>query len=161
MILASGIAPVRQMLDAGVRVGLGLDGSASNDSNHMLAEARQAMLLQRVGWPGFVSRADRFSAREALELATLGGAKTLRRDDIGTLELGKAADFIAFRIDDIAHAGGLSDPLSSLILRQPTNVWLSVINGEVIVEDGGFKRFALEPMISEHNHLSRNLIGDV
>lgn len=161
MILASGIAPVRQMKDAGVRVGLGVDGSASNDSNHMLGEIRQAMLLQRVGWPSFVSRADRFTAREALELATVGGARTLRRDDIGVLEVGKAADFIAFRVDDLAHAGGLADPLSSLVTCQPTNVWLSVINGEVIVEDGEFQRFDVEPLIRQHNNLSQRLIGDL
>src|SRR5262249_1133304 len=75
MILASGIAPVRDMLDGGVPLGLGVDGSASNDGNHMLGEVRQAMLLQRVGWPGFESHANRLSAREALELGTLGGAK--------------------------------------------------------------------------------------
>ncbi|HHJ05908.1 MAG TPA: 8-oxoguanine deaminase, partial [Anaerolineae bacterium] len=108
MILASGIAPVRDMLNAGVNVALGVDGSASNDGNHLLGEARQAMLLQRVGWPGFESSANRFTAREALELATLGGAKVLRRPDIGSLETGKAADFIAFRMDDLAHAGGLA-----------------------------------------------------
>jgi len=159
MILASGIAPVKEMMDAGVRVGLGVDGSASNDSNHMLAEVRQAMLLQRVGWPNNVSSADRFSAREALELATLGGAKTLRRDDIGTLELGMAADFVAFRVDDLAHAGGLSDPLGSLVTCQPTNVWLSVINGKVIVEGGVFKPFDLSPVIKEHNQLSMALIA--
>ncbi|MEW5961113.1 MAG: 8-oxoguanine deaminase, partial [Chloroflexota bacterium] len=97
MILASGIAPIRAMVDQRVRVGLGVDGSASNDGNHMLGEARQAMLLQRVGWPGFESRADRFTAREALELATLGGARVLRRDDIGVLAPGLAADMVAFR----------------------------------------------------------------
>jgi 8-oxoguanine deaminase len=85
MILASGIAPIRDMCNADVRVGLGVDGSASNDGNHLLGEARQAMLLQRVGWPGFESNAGRFSAREALELATLGGASVLGRDDIGSL----------------------------------------------------------------------------
>ena len=105
MILASGIAPVRDMIDAGVRVGLGVDGSASNDGNHMLGEARQAMLLQRVGWPGFESSAARFSSREAIELATLGGASVLNRDDIGSLETDKAADFVAFRVDDLHHAG--------------------------------------------------------
>ena len=92
MILASGIAPLREMVDARVRVGLGVDGSASNDGNHLLGEARQAMLLQRVGWPGFESSADRFAAREALELATRGGAAVLGRDDIGSLEPGKAVD---------------------------------------------------------------------
>ncbi len=159
MILASGIAPVRQMLDAGVRVGLGVDGSASNDGNHMLGEARQAMLLQRVGWPGFESRADRFAAREALALATSGGAELLGRDDIGTLAVGKAADFVAFRIDDVAHAGGLSDPVAALITCAPTQVWLSVINGRVVVEAGQFLPFELEPLIEQHNRLSREMMN--
>src|ERR1700674_3955881 len=99
MLLASGIAPVREMIDRGVRVGLGVDGTASNDGNHMLGEVRQAMLLQRVGWPGYESRADRMTAREALELAMLGGAKVLQRNDIGSLEPGNAADLVAFRVD--------------------------------------------------------------
>ncbi|MFT5503466.1 MAG: 8-oxoguanine deaminase, partial [Gammaproteobacteria bacterium] len=103
MILASGIAPVRELRDSGVKVGLGVDGSASNDGNHLLGEARQAMLLQRVGWPGFESSAGRFSAREALEVATLGGAAVLNRNDIGSLEVGKAADLVAFRVDDLQH----------------------------------------------------------
>ncbi|MEM7346916.1 MAG: 8-oxoguanine deaminase, partial [Chloroflexota bacterium] len=136
MILASGIAPVRAMVDQNVRVGLGVDGSASNDGNHMLGEARQAMLLQRVGWPGFESRADRFTAREALELGTVGGAKVLRRDDIGALSPGKAADLVAFRVDGLAHAGGLSDPVAALLTCAPGQAWLSVINGKVVVEDG-------------------------
>ena len=139
MILASGIAPVCDMLDSGVRVALGVDGSASNDGNHMLAEARQAMLLQRVGWPGFESRADRFSAREALELATLGGARVLQRDDIGSLEAGKAADLVAFRVDDLGHAGALGDPVAALLTCAPGRAWLSVINGKVVVENGELK----------------------
>ena len=120
MILASGIAPVRDMVDAGMKVALGVDGSASNDGNHMLGEARQAMLLQRVGWPGFEAKADRFSARDALELATLGGARVLRReDDIGSLEVGKSADLVAFRIDGLQHAGGQNDPVASLMTCAP------------------------------------------
>jgi cytosine/adenosine deaminase-related metal-dependent hydrolase len=158
MILASGIAPIREMLDNKMRVGLGLDGSASNDGNHMLGEARQAMLLQRVGWPGFESRADRLSAREALELATRGGAQVLRRDDIGSLEPGKAADFVAFRIDDLAHAGGLSDPVASLVTCGPTQVWLSVINGQVIVSDGELRTVELGPLIEQHNRISRSML---
>ena len=115
MIRASGIAPIRAMVDAGGRIGLGVDGSASNDGNHMLGEARQAMLLQRVGWPGFESRADRMSAREALSLATRGGASMLARDDIGSLAPGMAAGRVAFRIDDLAHAGALGDPVAALL----------------------------------------------
>ncbi len=158
MILASGIAPVREMLDAGVNVALGVDGSASNDGNHLLGEARQAMLLQRVGWPGFESRANRFTAREALELATLGGANVLRRPDIGSLETGKAADFIAFRMDDLAHAGGLADPVASLVTCTPAAVWLSVINGKIIVEDGVLLTLDLGPTIERHNRISRQML---
>jgi cytosine/adenosine deaminase-related metal-dependent hydrolase len=158
MILASGIAPVREMVDRQVRVGLGVDGSASNDGNHMLAEARLAMLLQRVGWPGFESRADRFTAREALELATTGGARVLRRDDIGVLAEGMAADLVAFRVDDLAHAGGQSDPVAALLTCSPAQVWLSVINGQIIVEDGRFLPFDLAPLVETHNRLSLEMI---
>jgi cytosine/adenosine deaminase-related metal-dependent hydrolase len=158
MLLASGIAPVRHMLDKKVRIGLGVDGSASNDGNHMLGEARQAMLLQRVGWPGFESRADRLTAREALALATLGGAKVLRRDDIGLLAPGMAADFVAFRVDDLTHAGALSDPVAALLTCAPSQVWFSVINGRVVVEDGEFLPFDLHPVIERHNQLSREMM---
>lgn len=158
MLLASGIAPVREMLDKKVRVGLGVDGSASNDGNHMLGEARQALLLQRVGWPGFESHADRLTAREALALATTGGAKVLRRDDIGRLIPGNAADFVAFRVDDLPHAGSLSDPVAALLTCAPPRVWLSVINGRVVVEDGQFLPFELQPVIETHNRLSREMM---
>jgi cytosine/adenosine deaminase-related metal-dependent hydrolase len=157
MILASGIAPIREMVDRQVRVGLGVDGSASNDGNHLLAEARQAMLLQRVGWPGFESRADRFTARETLELATLGGAAVLRRDDIGVLAAGKAADIVAFRVDDLAHAGSLADPVAALLTCAPAQAWLSVINGQVVVEAGQFLPFELGPVIEAHNRISREM----
>jgi cytosine/adenosine deaminase-related metal-dependent hydrolase len=158
MILASGIAPVRSMRDHGVKVGLGVDGSASNDGNHMLGEVRQAALLQRVGWPGFESRADRMSAREALELATLGGAGVLQRDDIGCLEPGKAADIIAFRIDDIEHAGALGDPVAALVTCTPTRAWLSVINGRIVVEDGLLAGVDLPQLAASHNAISHDLL---
>ena len=158
MILASGIAPVRDMLDAGVKVALGVDGSASNDGNHMLAEARQAMLLQRVGWPGFESRGDRMSAREALELVTLGGAKVLQRNDIGSLKPGNAADLVAFRIDGLEHAGGQSDLVASLLTCAPGRAWLSVINGRVVVEDGTLQGIELGPLIERHNMIGRGML---
>ncbi len=158
MILASGIAPVRQMVDRGVRVGLGVDGSASNDGNHLLGEARQAMLLQRVGWPGFESNANRFSVREALELATIGGARVLQRDDIGSLEPGKAADVVAFRIDDLAHAGALGDSVAALLTCAPGTVWLSVINGKVVVEDHQLVGMDLSGLIKKHNAISKGML---
>jgi 8-oxoguanine deaminase len=159
MILASGIAPVRAMRDAGVKVGLGVDGSASNDGNHLLGEARQAMLLQRVGWPGFESRADRFSAREALELGTLGGASLLGRNDIGSLEPGKAADLVAFRVDGLECAGALHDPVAALLTTMPGRAWLSVINGRIRVEGGQLVDVDMAPFIERHNVLSRVLIA--
>ena len=158
MILASGIAPVRAMLDAGVKVALGVDGSASNDGNHMLGEARQAMLLQRVGWPGFESRGDRFTAREALELATLGGAKVLQRNDIGSLEPGNAADLVAFRVDGLAHAGGQSDSVASLLTCAPGRAWLSVINGRVVVEQGELRDVEMGALVERHNRVARGLL---
>jgi len=158
MILASGIAPVRQMLDRGVIVGLGVDGSASNDGNHLLGESRQAMLLQRVGWPGFDSWAHRLTAREALEMATLGGSRLLRRDDIGSLEVGKAADVVAFRVDDLGHAGGRSDPLAALVTCAPARAWLSMINGRVVVEDGELRTVDLPPLVEQHNRVSARIL---
>jgi cytosine/adenosine deaminase-related metal-dependent hydrolase len=158
MILASGIAPVRAMLDQGVKVGLGVDGSASNDCNHLLGEARQAMLLQRVGWPGFESRADRVSAREALEMATLGGARVLGRDDIGSLETGKAADLVAFRVDDIHHSGAGGDPVAGLVTCLPATAWLSVIDGRVVVEGGALAHCDVADLAARHAAASRRLL---
>ncbi len=157
MILASGIAPVRAMVDAGVRVGLGVDGSASNDGNHMLGEARQAMLLQRVGWPGFESRADRFSAREALELATLGGASMLGRDDLGSLQPGMAADMVAFRVDGLEHAGAQGDPVAALLTCSPGRAWCSVINGRVVVDEGQLVGVDVPQLVGRHKVASRRL----
>jgi 8-oxoguanine deaminase len=158
MILASGIAPVREMCDRGVRVGLGVDGSASNDANQLLGEARQAMLLQRVGWPGFESRADRFSAREALEIATLGGAAVLGRDDIGSLEPGKAADLVAYRIDDLQHAGAGGDRVAGLLTCAPVNVWCSIINGRIVVQKGEITGLDLPELIKQHNQQAERLL---
>ncbi len=161
MILASGIAPIREMCDAEVRVGLGADGSASNDGNHLLGEARQAMLLQRVGWPGFESNAGRFSAREALELATLGGADVLNRDDIGSLEVGKAADLVSFRVDDMQHAGSLGDPVAALLTCAPGRVWHSMINGQTVVEGGEIPGLDIDALVEQHNQISQRMLAKV
>ncbi len=154
MRLASGIAPVKVMRQVGVPVGLGVDGSASNDSSHMLAEARQALLLQRVGGDPAA-----LSAHDALEMATLGGARVLGRDDIGALAPNMAADFIGFRLERLAYAGALHDPLAALIFCAPQNVDLSVINGEVIVEDGELGRLDLASIVRRHNEISRTMVN--
>jgi 8-oxoguanine deaminase len=153
MRLASGIAPVRAMRDAGVHVGLGVDGSASNDSGHMLAEARHAMLLQRV--PGNPAA---LGAAEALELATLGGAAVLGRDDIGALAPGMAADFIGYRSERVEFAGALHDPLAALVFCTPPNVDMSVINGLPRVVDGQIVGLDLPALVRRHNAISRALV---
>jgi 8-oxoguanine deaminase len=153
MRLASGIAPVRAMLDAGVHVGLGVDGSASNDSSHLLAEARQALLLQRVGF-GVAA----MTAREALELATRGGAAVLGRDDIGHLAPGMAADIVAFDLDQLGFAGGEHDPLAALVLCAPAHADLSIIHGRVVIRDGQLTTIDLLPIAERHRALARALV---
>jgi len=152
MRLASGIAPIRKMVDAGVPVGLGVDGSASNDGAHMLGEVRQAMLLQRVGFGP-----DAMTARQALELATLGGAKVLNRDDIGALKPGMSADIVMFKLDQIGFAGALHDPVAALVFCTPANVNYSIINGKVVVKDGILQTIDLPLVIERHNQLAANL----
>ena len=154
MRLASGIAPIRRMRDAGVPVGIGVDGSASNDAGHLLAEARQALLLQRVGFGP-----DAMSAREALELATRGGARVLGRDDIGALAPGMAADFVAFDMSNVGYAGGLADPVAALLFCAPQDVQWSVIHGRVIVRNGQLTTLDLPDHVERHNALSRALAG--
>ncbi len=153
MRLGSGICRVRDMLDAGVKVAIGVDGSASNDVSHVMSEARMAMLLQRVK-----GGASAFSVQEALELATLGGAAVLGRDDIGQLEKGKAADFIGVDLNTLSMAGGaIHDPLGALLLCNVDRVSLSVINGQVVVKDGQFLGFGLKKHIVRHNEIAREM----
>lgn len=154
MRLASGIAPLRAMLDAHVPVGLGVDGSASNDGSHLLAEARQAMLLQRVqGDPRALT------AREALETATLGGAAVLGRDDIGALAPGMAADFVAYDLGAPTYAGGaVHDPLAAIVFCQPQNVDLAVVGGRVLVEQGHHVSIDVPLLVEQHNRAARALL---
>jgi cytosine/adenosine deaminase-related metal-dependent hydrolase len=153
MRLASGIAPIHSLWEAGARLGLGVDGSASNDSSHLLSEARQALLLQRVtGNPAALT------AREALWLATRGGAATLGRDDIGYLAPGMAADFIGYRLDTLDLAGGaVHDPLAALVFCHPPRVDLSVINGRVRVQQQQLLDVDLPVLIERHNAIARAL----
>ncbi|RXZ45468.1 8-oxoguanine deaminase [Crenobacter cavernae] len=155
MRLASGIAPIRDMLDAGVKVGIGVDGSASNDGGQMLNEVRQAMLLQRVG------RLDpaAMSAREAIEMATRGGAGVLNRDDIGQLAPGFAADFIAFDLNELDFAGGWHDPVAALLFCASTKVSWSFINGRAVVREGELTTVPLRNLVRHHNLLSRQLVN--
>ncbi|AIU25365.1 hydroxydechloroatrazine ethylaminohydrolase [Pandoraea pnomenusa] len=152
MRLASGIAPIRRMRDAGVPVGLGVDGSASNDAGNMINEARQALLLQRVGFGP-----DAMTAREALEIATLGGARVLGRDDIGRLAPGMAADFVAFDTRGIGMAGGLHDPVAALVFCNPGQAAYSVVNGRVVVREGRLATLDLPSLVTRHNALARQL----
>jgi 8-oxoguanine deaminase len=154
MRLGSGIAPVRAMRDAGVTVGLGVDGSASNDGGHMLGEARQAMLLQRVA-----KGPTAMAAREALALATRGGAKVLGRDDIGALAPGMAADFVAFDTRALGFAGSGHDPVAALLFCTPARVALSVINGRVVVREGRLLTLDLIRIVATHNRFACDLVG--
>lgn len=153
MRLASGIAPLRALRQAGARVGLGVDGSASNDGSHLLAEARQALLLHRVmGDPAALT------AHEAIWLATRGGAAVLGRDDIGMLAPGMAADIVGYRLDTLALAGGaVHDPLAALVFCQPPNVDLSVINGRVRVQDGRLLALDQQALVARHNAIATAL----
>ncbi len=154
MRLGSGIAPVVEMLKAGVKVGLAVDGSASNDSSNMLGEARQALLLQRVRYG-----ADSISAEEVLEMATRGGARVLGREDIGSLEPGKAADFIGIRLERLEYAGAsVHDPVASLVFCSPVKVDLAVVNGRVVVEDGELLTVDLEEIVRRHNAIARKMV---
>jgi cytosine/adenosine deaminase-related metal-dependent hydrolase len=155
MRLGAGIAPVLAQQKAGMRVGLGVDGSASNDGSHMLDETRHAMLLQRVA-----HGAGALGARGALRMATRGGASVLGRDDVGHLAPGMAADFIGVRVDGLATAGGaVHDPLASLLFCRLGNVDLSIVNGKVRVRDGNLVDVDLPKLVERHNHLALELVG--
>jgi cytosine/adenosine deaminase-related metal-dependent hydrolase len=153
MRLASGIPQVGSWRASGMRVGLGVDGSASNDGSHLLAEARMAMLLQRVGGDPAA-----LSAREALHLATRGGAEVLGRDDIGYLAPGMMADIIGIRIDTLPYAGAaVHDPIAALVFSQPQNVDFSMINGEVRVSEGHIVDLDLPALVAHQNRVAIDL----
>jgi cytosine/adenosine deaminase-related metal-dependent hydrolase len=169
MRLASGIAPLKKYLAAGVKVGLGVDGSASNDSSNMLMEVRQAMLLARLQLgllpqdgslpTSHPSRAHEWmTAREALEVATLGGASVLGRDDIGSLEPGKCADFFSLNLNAIGYAGALHDPVAAVVFCAPQKAEYTVIHGRTIVKNGEVVTLDIGKAIETHNRCAREIM---
>jgi 8-oxoguanine deaminase len=173
MRLASGIAPVQDYRAAGVPVGLGVDGSASNDSSALLAEVRQAMLLARLkmglrppeGPVTDLSTSDParatewMTARQALELGTRGGAAVLGRTDIGSLEPGKRADFFTLDLDTIGYAGGLADPVAAVVFCAPQRARHTVVEGRPVVADGKIVTLDIAPVVAEHNRHAAELAG--
>lgn len=159
MRLASGIAPVRGYLAAGVPIGIGVDGSASNDSSHLLAEARQALLLVRLAAAPSLEGGDLLGTRTVLELATRGGAAVLGRDDIGVLEAGRCADFAAISIDRLEYAGALHDPVAAAVLCAPVGVDRCVVGGRTIVEEGRLVTVETAPLVERHNRLASELVA--
>jgi 8-oxoguanine deaminase len=176
MRLASGIAPIRKMLNAGVPVGLGVDGSASNDAAHMVNEARQALLLARVGramqppetrigangerqtFFGCDLGPAEMTARDALTMATRGSAQVLGRSDIGYLGVGMCADLALFDLNTLAFAGGaVHDPIGALLLCASPQAAYTVVNGRVVVREGQLTTLELAPLIERHNVLARQL----
>src|SRR5688572_1296836 len=178
MRLASGIAPVKEYRAAGVNVGLGVDGSASNDGSHLLAEVRNAMLLSRVkegitgfsaspspspagrGMPEGQGEGNRklMTAREALYLGTRGGAAVVGRNDIGSLEAGKCADFFAINLNRIGYAG-MHDPVAAVVFGQPANVDYTVVGGKFIVKEGRLVTADEQKLIEKHNKAAKRLLA--
>jgi cytosine/adenosine deaminase-related metal-dependent hydrolase len=175
MRLASGIAPVKQYLDAGVKTGLGVDGSASNDGSNLLVEVREGMLLARLklglrppeGPESQLSTSDPrrakewMTAREALEIATRGGAAVLGRSDIGSLEPGKCADFFTLDLNSLGYAGGLSDPVAAVVFCAPQRARHTVVGGRLIVDNGEITTLDIAPVIAEHNRNAARLAAVV
>jgi 8-oxoguanine deaminase len=164
MRLASGIAPIREYLAAGVNVGLGVDGSASNDGSHLLAEVRQAMLLSRLreGITGFSLSNDPsrklMTARDALRLGTNGGAAVLGRKDIGSLEPGKCADFFAINLNRLDYAGALHDSVSAVVFCQPVRVDYTAVGGKFIVKEGQLVTVDERKLVEKHNQAAKRLV---
>ena len=163
MRLASGIAPIKQYRTAGVNVGLGVDGSASNDGSHLLAEVRNAMLVARLkeGITGYSLSNDPnrklMTARESLYLGTRGGAAVIGRSDIGSLEAGKCADFFAINLKRIEYAG-MHDPVAAIVFGQPVRVDYTVVGGKFIVKEGQLVTADEEKVIEKHNKAAKRLL---
>jgi cytosine/adenosine deaminase-related metal-dependent hydrolase len=177
MRLGSGIAPVKKYLEAGVRVGLGVDGSASNDSSNMLQEVRAAFLLARLRMglrppegpakymhlsQSHPKRSNEWmTAREALELATLGGARVLGRGDIGAIAEGMCADFFSLDLHTVDFAGALHDPVAAVVFCAPQKARYTVVNGRVVVDQGRIATVDMMPVVEQHNRWSLGIANEV
>jgi 8-oxoguanine deaminase len=165
MRLASGIAQVMEMIRFGVRVGIGVDGSASNDGSHILEEVRQAMLVARLkaGLEGASLSGEGaptlMTARQALELATRGSASVLGRNDLGSLEPGKCADFFAIKLDRLGYAGALHDPVAAVVFCAPQNVDYTVVGGKFVVKEGQLVTLDLPLLVEKHNKAAQRLVN--
>lgn len=155
MRLGSGIAPVTVMKQTNMRIGIGVDGSASNDTNSFIGEVRLATLLQRVKYG-----ADALTSREALAMASMGGARVLRMDsDIGSIEVGKAADLIMWDLDTLEFAGGLHDPFTAPVLCDAKQVSLNMVNGRVLIENGQFTNIDVRALVARQNAIAAHLMA--
>jgi cytosine/adenosine deaminase-related metal-dependent hydrolase len=159
MRIASGIAPILGYLEAGVRVGLGVDGSASNDTSNLLAEARQALLLNRLAVAPGIGEGPQLTTRQALEIATIGGAAVLGRDDIGSLAAGKAADFFAIDLNQIGYSGSW-DPVAAVVLSHPATVAHTYVGGRPVVSDGQLVGVDERTVIEAHQAATDRLMAE-
>ena len=159
MRLASGIAPVRDYISQGVRLGIGVDGSASNDGNHLIGEARQAMLLARLAAAPSLHGGDLLTARDVLRVATAGSAGILGRADIGTLEVGNQADFVAVDLNRIEYAGAGHDPVAALLFASPAKVDINYVGGNAIVRDAELIGVDLDELTHQHNRAAAKMTG--
>ncbi len=153
MRLGSGIAPISEMVKSGVKVGIAVDGSASNDSSNMLMEMRMAMMLQRVK-----HGVNSLTASQAIELATLGGARVLGRNDVGALEEGMAADVILVDTRDLSFAGAMHDPVAAVVFCAPSRVHTSIVNGKVLVEGGRLTHVDENDIVELQNAIAGKLV---
>ena len=155
MRLGSGIAPVTVMKQTNMRIGIGVDGSASNDTNSFIGEVRLATLLQRVKYG-----ADALTSREALAMASMGGARVLRMDsDIGSIEVGKAADLIMWDLDTLEFAGGLHDPFTAPVMCDAKQVNLNMVDGKVLIENGQFTNIDVQALVARQNTIAAHLMA--
>ena len=154
MRLGSGIIPLEKLIDKNVSIGLGVDGSASNDAGNLLNEARQSLYLQRV-----LNGGNSMNARQALWMATAGGAQTLNRDDIGSIKVGNSADFAIYDKNSLELSGSVDDPLAGLIFCGPLKTEWTICNGKIISERNHINNIDLPLTIEKHNKLSLNLLN--